>query len=668
MIVLRLFAAACLFSNHGVALASLRAAGDEKEALTTTSTIFVDAPAAAAATSTEQVAAAIAHAKALYETLEQEYIQEGCLETWGDFPLSLSSQPTNAKKIKGGNLCKCGLIYDLAIAHLVTSDDEEEALAKASSGGAVLPDPAKPMTRVESWVAERTPHRATPCTDGRAAIFECDHVHLFAHVPLVAFETSDPEIFNSTYEIFPESGNDLWGWTSRTTHREFVAWGIADGHLFLEVFPDAQPILLGYLPSTGGTKNLWHDVKILGDFCYMGSEAEGHGMQIFDMKKLLEVNPSTDCVDPGYCQVLEWDAIYTGNATYPISTSHNIVANEESNFVYIVGGSKGGCRGGLHVVDVSDPLHPQTAGCFGGDGFVHDAHCVNYKGPDPEFSQDNEICFCFNEDSLTIVDVTDKSDMKILSKLTNYDEPFYTHQGWLSTDHSHIVFGDEFDEYVGAVSKTRTLVVNVEDLRNPTNIQEYRGRTSAIDHNQYIVKAPGTDLIYQANYEAGLSILQVLDYETADFVEVGHFDIFPFDDKSRFLGAWSVFPYFPSGLVAIGGIHMGLFLVQPDLQGALIDPTTPAQFPTPKPTPTRVCPRTENPKRRFTLKGNGNVRTCASMESMTQKRAEQFCGRRVLRGNNSKRRVRNECPITCGKLGLGPCWFLEDQHKPEPKE
>ena len=83
------------------------------------------------------------------------------------------------------------------------------------------------------------------------------------------------------------------------------------------------------------------------------------------------------------------------------------------------------------------------------------------------------------------------------------------------------IFGGEFDELQGKVGKTRTLVINVEDLENPSNVQEYLGRTTAIHHNLYVAEHQGTDYIYQANYRAGLQILKVIDWETADFVEAG---------------------------------------------------------------------------------------------------------------------------------------------------
>lgn len=84
------------------------------------------------------------------------------------------------------------------------------------------------------------------------------------------------------------------------------------------------------------------------------------------------------------------------------------------------------CTSGLHIVDVKDPLNPQFAGCFGQDGYVHDAQCVIYKGPDADY-QGREICFCYNENALTIVDVEDKNNIKMISKVL-YDNLFYTHQ------------------------------------------------------------------------------------------------------------------------------------------------------------------------------------------------------------------------------------------------
>ena len=46
--------------------------------------------------------------------------------------------------------------------------------------------------------------------------------------------------------------------------------------------------------------------------------------------------------------------------------------------------------GGLLIYDVSDPTNPVYVACNGDDGYVHDAQCVIYTGPDTDY-QGNEV-------------------------------------------------------------------------------------------------------------------------------------------------------------------------------------------------------------------------------------------------------------------------------------
>lgn len=101
----------------------------------------------------------------------------------------------------------------------------------------------------------------------------------------------------------------------------------------------------------------------------IGSELEGNGVQIFDMKKLLTV---TDAEAP----VLFTNAKdMTGhfNATLPLGSTHNIVINEEAKYGVAVGVRPRGeyCNGGLHFFSLEDPSNPVELGCdvsrlFGG--------------------------------------------------------------------------------------------------------------------------------------------------------------------------------------------------------------------------------------------------------------------------------------------------------------
>ena len=69
------------------------------------------------------------------------------------------------------------------------------------------------------------------------------------------------------------------------------------------------------------------------------------------------------------------------------------------------------------MVDISDPLIPVQSGCFSADGYTHDVQCVIYNGPDTQYVG-NEICFAFNEDTVTIVSSMFKAHVHL--NLLNY--------------------------------------------------------------------------------------------------------------------------------------------------------------------------------------------------------------------------------------------------------
>jgi choice-of-anchor B domain-containing protein len=205
------------------------------------------------------------------------------------------------------------------------------------------------------------------------------------------------------------------------------------------------------------------------------------------------------------------------------------------------------------MIDISDPLNPTFAGCNSVDGYTHDNQCVIYRGPDAEH-RGKEICFESNEDTLTIVDVTDKSNPVIISRNT-YSGFGYTHQGWLTPNQKVFILDDELDEIFDGHS-TWTRFWDIKDLDAPTIRFIYKATTAAIDHNQYV----NGKFVYQANYRAGLRILSLPRPS-----EVAFFDIYPADDGASFNAAWGNYPFFGSGTVIVSGIEQGLFILHPNL-------------------------------------------------------------------------------------------------------
>ena len=334
--------------------------------------------------------------------------------------------------------------------------------------------------------------------------------------------------------------NDIWGWTDPLDGKEYVILGRTNGTAFIDISDPLNPVYLANV-NTETSSSLWRDIKVYNNHAFIVSEAGGHGMQVFDLTRLRNItNPPV---------TLLRDAWYSG-----FGNAHNIVINEESGRAYGVGTNT--ASGGLHIMDISNPLNPTLLGFFSEDGYTHDAQVVNYIGPDGPYSG-KEIAFACNENTVTIVDVTDPSDATMIAA-EGYSTSAYTHQGWLTEDHRYFVVGDELDEQSSGINP-RTYFFNVEDLNNPFLEYTHVGSNAAIDHNLYLKDG----IAYQSNYRAGLRLLDVNNPTNPE--EVGFIDIYPSSNSAAFNGTWSNYPYFASGVVAVSHIEEGLFLVQPNL-------------------------------------------------------------------------------------------------------
>ena len=98
----------------------------------------------------------------------------------------------------------------------------------------------------------------------------------------------------------------------------------------------------------------------------------------------------------------------------------------------------------------------------------------------------------------------------------------------------------------------------VVTLDNPIYDFDYLGNTLAIDHNGYT----NGNNYYLANYTAGIRVLDLSQIGDKSLTEIGFFDSYPSDNETKFAGAWNVYPYFESGVIAINDIESGLILVK----------------------------------------------------------------------------------------------------------
>ncbi|KAL0950265.1 hypothetical protein HGRIS_010245 [Hohenbuehelia grisea] len=397
-----------------------------------------------------------------------------------------------------------------------------------------------------------------PCVDGYAGEFRCNNIDLYSFM-------SHKDLGGGA------QGSSTWGWVHEG--REFIVIAQASGAAFAEVTKDGKLDYLGRLPKTTGAQStIWRELRVLDPYLIVGSEAMNHHVQIFDLRKLLEIKPEEK--PKTYNPDKDVTGLFKG---LPSGRTHNIVINWDLRYAVSVGAQprEDKFKSGLVFIDLSDPANPTLGGYQPDAGYVHDAQCLIYHGPDTRY-EGNDLCYGYNEDRMVIYNVTDRANAKIISE-TSYEGATYTHQGWVldPKNQHYLILDDELDEMnqAGPAKDGRavTYIWDISDLEHPKQTGIFKSKDAAIDHNMYIHNGKA----YQSNYGNGLRVVDVSsipqDPTGASVTEYGFFDIDPEDDNMpnhgaiEFRGTWANYPYFPSGFIVVNTIERGAFVVK--LQG-----------------------------------------------------------------------------------------------------
>lgn len=351
--------------------------------------------------------------------------------------------------------------------------------------------------------------------------FPSSGIELLAWLPIVEFNPA------------MTSADDCWGYVS-PSGREYALIGLSDGTGFVDVTDPGDPQIVAVM---SGPNSIWRDIKVYQDHVYAVSEG-GSGIQVFDVSQ----------IDLGI--VTNVNTVTTGG----ITQTHNLAIDEDSGFLYRVGGGSGTTIG-LRIYDLSVPANPTMVGQWN-TRYIHDAQIVKYtSGP---FAGE-EVAFCFSETSsgggspgVNILNVTDKSNILEIAFLT-YSTPVFSHQGWLSPDRQYLYVNDELDES-NFGTPTTTRIIDVSNLNAPVEVGTFTNGGAAIDHNLYTVG----NLIYEANYRSGLRIFDATNPIAP--VEIAFFDTYPENDSANFNGLWNNYPFLPSGVMIGSDIEKGLFV------------------------------------------------------------------------------------------------------------
>jgi len=343
------------------------------------------------------------------------------------------------------------------------------------------------------------------------------------------------------FSLSPSAGNDIWGFTD-ANGVEYAIMGTRNGTAVFDLSDPSNPVEVG---SISGPPNTWRDIKVYtvndtpGSFeayAYVTTEASGAGVQIIDLSDV-----------PNGIKLAN---TYTG-----LSSAHNVFMepNATDPYVYILGANIAG--GGVVVLDVTDPINPTQIGAWN-FFYAHDFYMGDHWADPAYDGTDIGLAFC-GGNNMSVIDFSDKTNPQTIDNYT-YPNIGYVHSGWVSQDGRYVFVCDELDEQNQGINTT-IRVIDLIDMENPELVFTWTGPTGAIDHNAFVKGG----FLHLSNYRRGYTILDISDPLNVE--HYGFYDTYPSSDSAQFNGAWGVYPYYESGIVAISDIEAGLFILRPDI-------------------------------------------------------------------------------------------------------
>ena len=311
---------------------------------------------------------------------------------------------------------------------------------------------------------------------------QAQHLDLIGTVDLPAIDTDTLET----------GGSDVWGYVAGDGS-EYAIMGEIEGVTIVAV-PSLE--IVSRIPGpTERARAYWRDIKTLGNYAYVVSEAYGQseGLQIIDLSGL----PAS----------AEEVAVYRGENDELVS-SHNLSIDTETGHAYVLN-SNGSV---VHILSLANPTAPAMVGAL----TVGDVHDIYARGDTVYVAEGRQPNF-------TIWNTADKANPELLSRVT-IPASGYVHNIWPSDD-GRYVFTTEETAYKSVK------VWDISDLDNPTLVGEWLG-VSRLAHNILI---QGNRAVV-AHYTSGVYVLDISDVEHP--TELAHHDTYQRNDDVAMDGTW----------------------------------------------------------------------------------------------------------------------------------
>lgn len=302
-----------------------------------------------------------------------------------------------------------------------------------------------------------------------------------------------------------------------STGGEWALVGTSGGMSIVDLGNPAQPVERFSVP---GLASNWRELRDWNGFVYVGSEAEGSGITIVDLRSL---------PDTVYWKVWYGDGAYDSL----VQRSHTVQAVD--GYLYVFGG--GNVTSGCTIADLSDPWNPHIIGKYTLN-YVHDGFI---RG---DTLWTSEIYL----GQFAVVDISDLTDPQLIT--TNPTPGKFNHNSELSDDNTILYTTDE-------KPNAPLASFDVSDLDNITLLDRYRPsqKPSAEVHN---VRVKG-DFLVCPSYGGQLTIVDA--NRPDNLIETA----WAVPGNSL---VWDADPYLPSGIIFATAKNEGLFVFQPVYQHA----------------------------------------------------------------------------------------------------
>jgi choice-of-anchor B domain-containing protein len=349
---------------------------------------------------------------------------------------------------------------------------------------------------------------------------------------LLAFAVASPLFAQLNAELvghleYDEDMSNLWGWTDDDGN-EYVIAGTYDGTSIVDISDPTSPVEIQFIDGANST---WRQMCVWDDYCYV-------------------VNETSDgllCINLGTIPT-EGEAEFTfTDGNVDLETGH-ILYTDENGIIYVFGPNIYG--GSTVMFDASaNPMDPPFVGATD-TWYVHHGYA------------ENDTLFECNiyQGWMSIWDVSDKSSPELLA--TQNTPGSFTHNAILMDNGFEVHTTDE-------VTNGSLASYDITDLDDIDFLGEFRPTpgTNSIPHyawdfNQFVLTAWYRDGLVVTDMTHPEAVVMTAWYDTSPLTGSG------------FNGAWGVYPYFPSGVIAVTDIEEGLFLIDVDyVSAAYLDGT-----------------------------------------------------------------------------------------------